>query len=157
MDGVDRILARQFDAAWDLLEQTIEQLAGDDWKTASTSQAIPARLAYHIIETADYYTHPDLEAFAWADRFGEDWETEDPDQLPDAPAVQSYLSDVRTKVSRWITNLGDEALRALDGVFFAEGMTHLDRALYVLRHTHQHLGELHALLHARGLPRPRWR
>ena len=157
MDGVDRILARQFDAAWDMLEQAIEHLSGRDWKSGVTSQAIPARLAYHIVETADFYTHPDLDAFVWAGRFGVDWETEDPDQLPDAEAIQSYLTDVRAKVSSWITNLGEDALCAPDDVFFDEGMTHMDRALYVLRHTHQHLGELHALLHARGLPRPQWR
>jgi len=157
VDRLNQVIANQFEAAWSMLSESMEQLAGKGWRAGSNAHAIPARLAYHIIETADYYTHHDLEVYQWAGRFGVDWEVEDPEQLPAAEVMLFYLAEVRAKVADWLASLGEAGLLASDAVFHQEGMTHLDRALYVLRHTHQHLGELHALLHERGLPRPGWR
>jgi len=64
---------------------------------------------------------------------------------------------VRIKVDRWIESHGDAGLLASDKVFHLEGMCYLDRALYVLRHTHQHIGELFKTLRDRDIPRPTWR
>ena len=70
------------------------------------------------------------------------------DRLPGQGAIRDYLAEVRDKVSCWLFDRGEDGLLAPDEVFHAEGMSHLDRALYVLRHTQQTVGEL---------SRPAWR
>jgi len=52
---------------------------------------------------------------------------------------------------------GDAGLLAPDEVFDAEGMSHLDRALYVLRHTQHNVGELCSILRKASPPRTEWR
>jgi hypothetical protein len=146
----------QFGAAWDMLAEAVGAF-GEGWRAGDSSYAVPAGLAYHVIETADYYFHDDLEAFGWAGRFGADWETEEPARLPSRRAILDYLDEVRDKTSRWIADRGDDGLLAPDEVFHEEGMSHLDRALYVLRHTQHTIGELCSLLRARDIPRPAWR
>jgi hypothetical protein len=151
------ILGKQFDAAWDMLDEAVHAIDGKGWQTGTPDHLVPARLAYHVLETADYYVHPDLSAFEWSGRFGVDWETAEAGELPDQSAIGAYLHDVRLKVAAWLDAQDDSGLLAPDAVFHDEGMTHLDRALYVLRHTHQHIGELFAVLRERGIPRPGWR
>jgi hypothetical protein len=146
----------QFEAAWEMLAEAVG-VFGEGWRAGGSDYAVPARLAYHAVETADYYFHDDLAAFDWGGRFGVDWETKEPARLPSQQAILDYLDEVRDKASRWIADREDDRLLAPDEVFHAEGMSRLDRALYVLRHTQQTIGELCALLRARGIPRPAWR
>ena len=151
------VVKKQYAAAWSMLSEAIDALDEQDWKSGDSHHAVPARLAYHLVETADYYSHTDRATFKWADRFGVDWEIEDVTKLPDKGALLDCLEDVQCKVDRWIESLGDSGLLAPDSDFHQEGMSHLDRALYVLRHTHQHIRELFSILRARDIPRPRWR
>jgi hypothetical protein len=152
-----RVIERQFENAWDMLKEAIENFSPDQWKKAKNEYFIPARVAYHAIETVDYYCQDNLKGFEWGGRFGVDWETGERDRLPQQQEVLKYLDDIRKKSSDWIKNLGDQGLLSPDKVFFLEGMTHLDRVLYVLRHTHQHLGELCSESRNRNVPRPEWR
>ncbi|HDS28928.1 MAG TPA: hypothetical protein ENN96_00420 [Candidatus Acetothermia bacterium] len=157
MSRLTEVVCRQYAAAWSLLSEGIDAVEEAGWKTGESSYAVPARIAYHAIETADYYTHPNLAEFVWAERFGVDWEAEDAQLLPGRDEIRLYLEDVRKKAERWLTAQGEVGLLVPDEVFHQEGMTHLDRALYVLRHTQQHIGELFSILRARGISRPGWR
>ncbi len=157
MESLASVVVNQFDAAWDMLGEAIQAIDEEAWRAGAPSHLVPARLVYHILETADYYAHPDLSAFEWSGRFGVDWETANAGNLPDQGTIAEYLRDVRSKVAAWLVSHDDSGLLAPDAVFYEEGMTHLDRALYVLRHTHQHTGELFAVLRERDIPRPAWR
>lgn len=157
MERLAETINGQYKAAWNMLAETIEAFDDDGWRTGDSDYAIPARLAYHTIETADYYFHHDLAAFEWAGRFGVDWETTNTVRLPNRDAIREYLVEVRDKVHRWIAAHGDVGLLAPDETFHSEGMNHLDRALHVLRHTHHHIGEFFSILRARDITRPEWR
>ena len=157
MECLVEVINAQYKAAWNMLAETIEAFDDGGWRSGDSDYAVPARLAYHAIETADYYFHHDLAAFEWAGRFGVDWETSDTVRLPNRDAIQDYLVEVRDKTRRWIAAHGDVGLLAPDEAFHTEGMSHLDRALYVLRHTHHHIGELFSILRARDITRPGWR
>ena len=152
-----RSIQKQFAAAWDMLTEAVNVTEDREWQTGNPPHLVPARLAYHVIQTADYYVHPELTEFDWAGRFSSDWETADAGDLPDRMSIMSYLHDVRLKVNAWLELHGDEGLLEPDADFMDEGMTHLDRALYVLRHTQHHLGEWFAVLRERCIPRPVWR
>jgi len=157
MKHLARIVAWQYEEAWSMLGEAIAAVEEPGWRSGDSAYAVPARLAYHAIETADYYMHPDLAGFEWAGRFGVDWKVEDFRALPGKDDILEYLDAVRTKVEQLLEARSDMGLLAPDEVFHQEGMTHLDRALYVLRHTHQHLGELCSILRSRSIPRPGWR
>jgi len=147
----------QYSEAWHMLSDAIDACDDAAWRNTGDTSFNIARLAYHTIETVDYYFHDDLQAFKWAERFGVDWEAEDPSMLPGQEGILDYLDQVRDKAANWIERVGSEGLLEPDTVFHKEGMSHLDRALYVLRHTHHHIGEIFGLLRQQGIPRPGWR
>ncbi|MFC1572544.1 hypothetical protein ACFL6M_02990 [Candidatus Eisenbacteria bacterium] len=157
MNRLARILDTQYAHAWSLMDEIVNRFPVEAWRSASPAYFAPSRLTYHTIETVDYYCRDDLAAFRWGHRFGVDWDTASSEELPEQEAIRDYQRDVHSAASLWIHHLGDDGLLAPDAVFSEEGMTHLDRALYALRHTHQHLGELSSELRRRDLPRPPWR
>lgn len=155
-------IVAQYGNAWAMLDQTIKAFPEQDWRTSDLSYLTPARIAYHTIETVDYYARSDMSEFVWGHRAGVDWESSQAEDLPDQTATLEYLSDIRVANDVWlhdIAGVGPHAMGLLapDSQFHGEGFCYLDRALYVLRHTHQHMGELAAELRRRDQPRPGWR
>ena len=53
-------------------------------------------------------------------------------------------------------SLADEGLLADEPLYPHAGTKVLGRALYPLRHTQHHLGELHSELRRRDIARPQW-
>lgn len=147
----------QFAAAWTMLGETVQRFPLNLWTLDGDGSLAPARLVYHILETADYYFSPSLNAFNWGGRFGVDWETGAPGNLPTQGQLMAYLGDVRSRCELWFKGVADETMLEPDPAYADEGMSRLDRGLYVLRHTHHHLGTLCAELRRAGLPRPAWR
>jgi len=152
-----RDLNGQFSAAWSLLGDAIGDILDDQWRTGESDHLVPARLALHIIETAEHYSSEDPASYRWGARFNLDWESAPSQNLPGQHDIQRYLADVKKQVREWIEKQGDDGLLAPDSHYGGEGMSHFDRAAYLLRHTHHHIGELCAELRRRGIPRPRWR
>ena len=93
MERLVEVINAQYKAAWSMLDETIEAFDNDGWRSGDSDYAVPARLAYHTIETGDYYFHHNLAAFEWARRFGVDWETSNTARLPNRDATR------RTQVS----------------------------------------------------------
>lgn len=151
------IVTSQFGNAWDMLAEAVKNFTANQWRSGDIDYSIPARIAYHAIETVDYYLRDDLTAFKWGWRFGIDWEGASPSQLPDQRATLAYLHEIRRQSAAWLASLGDEGLLRIDKAFHAEAMSNLDRVLYVLRHTHQHVGEICAELRRCERARPAWR
>jgi uncharacterized damage-inducible protein DinB len=154
---VASITTSQFEAAWGMLKQAVQSVPLEQWRTGDVEHLVPARIACHVLETADYYMSPDPERFPWGGRFGVDWENGAREELPGQDDARDYLNEVRARVASWIAGLSDTGLLSPDAIFRSEGMSHLDRALYLLRHTQHHTGEMCAELRRRGLPRPPWR
>ena len=151
------IITSQYASSWDMLLETVKSFPEDEWQKAEIDYFVPARIAYHAIETVDFYLRDDLTAFKWGWRFGVDWDRALPTELPNQRDTLAYLHEIRRQAAEWISEGGDKGMLKTDSRFHAEGISHLDRALYVLRHTHHHIGELCAELRRRNLPRPGWR
>jgi|TARA_Y100000031_G_C7906840_1_gene242028 hypothetical protein len=154
---LQNVIAGQFEDVWDMFQEAIEAFPDERWRKGDVTYLTPARIAYHIIETIDYYGRQNIDTFVWGHRAGINWETAEQGDLPSRNETLAYFDDVREANGIWLCVLGTEGLLAEDVVFHDEGMTHLDRVLYMMRHTHQHLGELCAELRRNELSRPTWR
>ena len=146
-------LVRQFVRSWRMVEEAIRSFSADEWKTGDVDYLTPARLAYHIIETAEFYAGETPDGFPSGHRFGCDWEGAEPDDLPTQEAILAYLADARTQVGGWLREVD---LLAADVAFPWTGGCILDRALYLLRHNHHHVGEMWSEIKRRGHPLPDW-
>lgn len=103
--GIADSLKEQFDRGWRMVDATVSETPEDVWRTGGRNYLCPARLAYHIAETAEFYLS-------------------DRDEFPFG--------------HRWC------------------GPTLLDLALYVLRHTLHHHGEMNALSVLAGTDTDNW-
>jgi hypothetical protein len=137
-----------------MFEEAVRAFSADEWRIADVVYLTPARTAYHIVETAEFYSSETPDGFPWAHRFGYDWEADvGTKRLPTQDAILSYLADVRPKVEAWL-NSAD--LSASDAAFPWTGGSLLDRALYLLRHNHHHVGEMWSEIKRHGHSLPDW-
>lgn len=151
--AVSTVLIGQFERSWRMLEEAVESFSAEEWRTGEVDYLTPARLSYHILETAEFYSGESAEDFPWGHRFGCDWEGAEREALPTQADVLAYLADVRLQVETWLTSAD---LLATDDAFTWPGDIVLDRAVYLLRHTHHHVGEMWSEIKRRGHDLPNW-
>jgi hypothetical protein len=137
--------------------EAMEKIPEQHWRSGEIDYLIPARLVYHVLETADFYSSVSPKEFPWGKRFGVDCFDSPPESLPSRDEAQKYHEEVRRKVREWILGLGNSGLLEEETEFPWTGSVVLGRVLYVLGHYRQHFGELNAELRRRGLPRVEWR
>ena len=146
-----------FTLTWDMYKDAIENIPDEHWRTGDISYLVPARLIYHVLEASDFYSGSASEGFPWGYRFKVDWESASPEQLPTKEQARAYLQEMQEKVGSWLGGMEDLELLSPETEFTWTGSTVLGRALYLLVHCRQHLGEINAELRRRGLPRIEWR
>lgn len=151
--ALNETITRQFARSWQVVTEAMAAFTPEEWVTGEVDYLTPARLAYHIVETAEFYTSDTPEGFPWGHRFGCDWEGAKVEELPDQDAVAAYLAEVRDQAKRFLS----QDLLAEDPDFPWCGGARLDRALYLVRHTHHHVGELWSEIKRCGHNLPDWR
>jgi len=147
------VLVGQFERSWRMVEEAVGTFSAEEWRTGEIDYLTPARLAYHILETAEFYAGESPDGFPFGHRFGCDWEGAQPEELPTQEDVLEYLAEVRSQVETWLTSAD---LLAADDAFTWPGDTVLDRAVYLQRHTHHHVGEMWSEIKRRGHDLPHW-
>ncbi len=147
------VLIGQFERSWRMVEEAVGAFSAEEWRTGEIDYLTPARLAYHILETAEFYSGETRENFSWGHRFGCDWEGAEREALPTQADVLAYLTEMRSRVEAWLAEVD---LSAADAAFPWPGDTVLDRAVYLQRHTHHHIGELWSEIKRRGHDLPNW-
>ena len=150
-------LLEGFSLTWEMLRVAIDQIPDEHWKTGEIEYLAPARQIFHIIETTDFYTRKSPEGFPWGSRFDIDWKEAALDEFPDKEGMREYLEEVVEKVEAWLKGHDEEWLLTAENMFPWTGGAVLGRALYMLAHCRQHMGELNTELRHRGLPRVKWR
>ena len=149
-------LADQFERMWLMLREAIVNCPYEEWKRdAGHWFLIPSRLAYHTIETVDFYRRESPQAMDWAGRLGVDWETKDSGTLPDRKLMLSYLEEIQGSLGEKLRSMPDEALLA-GHAFPWTGVTVLERMIYTMRHSMFHLGQIQAELRRRELKGADW-
>jgi hypothetical protein len=71
-------------------------------------------------------------------------------------AMLAYTEEVEAKVKQWLLKRSDEEFFQPQTICEWTGATVLDRAIYALRHTQHHTGQINSELRRRGLPRGEW-
>jgi len=149
---IGAIIAHQFDRVWGSLRDAISKLSDDQYRTSDSEWLAPIRLAYHIVETAEFY------ALKTPDEGSPplDWDTGPSENLPTKEELLLYLDRVQATIREWLTKCSDEIFLLAEPDFKDCGGTRLDRAIYSLRHAQHHLGQINAELRRKGLPRGGW-
>ena len=156
MQTIGGALAEQFERMWMMLAETIGNCSGWDWRRdAGHWLLIPGRLAYHIMETVEYYSRESPDETPRAERFGVDWETRELEKLPDRKLLLDCLGEVRGRLLSKLCSASDEAMLA-DHPFPWTGKTLMELMMYALRHSMFHLGEIQSELRRRQLRGAEW-
>ncbi len=126
-----------------------------EWRKGETPYQRPAGLAAHLLSTIDFYTSGlTADQFPWGKRLGCDWEDPRDDVLPSQELVLTYLQEMEGRVRKWTERT---ELSAAEDLHPYTGKTVLARAVYLIRHTESHLGELNLELRRRGFMGPEWK
>jgi hypothetical protein len=138
-----------------MLRDAVSAFPEDEWRTGASMYQRPAGLAYHTLETIEFYASG-LAAgvFRFGSRFGVDWEAAADEDLPDQPQMLAYLSEMEAMLDEW---LAAEDLAAPEETYPWTGAIRLGRVCYLLRHTQHHVAELFLELTVRGISAPDWR
>ena len=151
-------LRDQFQRQRAAIRDVLASVPEDQWKAGSTPPLVPARLLYHILSGTEVYARStSYEAYLLERRFPEDWQLMQADALPDRSTSLACVDVMEKQTVRWLNELADEGLLSSDEGFPWTGSSKLGRALYLLRHTQNHIGELNSELRRRGLARGKWR
>ena len=150
-----KALLAQFNRALHMFRSGVEKFSEVDWYQGESPDRRPASLAYHLLEAVDFYAG-DLPAnqFPWGQRFGVDWESDDPALLPTQAQIKEYSKEVEQKLAAWLEEVD---LTAPETLFKYTGRIVLERGMYSLRHAQHHVGELSRELELRGQKGPEWR
>ena len=152
------IVTKQFTQMWGMLREAIEKCPEEQWKVGNSDWQIPARLACHVVEGADYHARATPEGYSPTSRFSAYWEIK-PEQLADKDQVLIHLNEVQAQVGNWLSGMEDSDLLSPNSGFpLLEDAWEsvLGRILSLLRHAQHHLGQLNADLRRRGLPTAKW-
>jgi hypothetical protein len=137
-----------------VFRDTVSAFDAMEWTTGDIDYARPSGLAYHTLETIQFYVgNESADEFRWGSRFDADWEGAASDALPSQQQILEYMDEVRPLLESWIDT---ETLTADEEQFPWTGGIKLGRALYLLRHTQHHTAELSFELTRRGGAAPDW-
>ena len=144
----------QFRRTLKMFRESIVAFPEGEWRKGDIDYLRPAGVAYHVIETIDFYTSEQtVDQFSWGGRFGVDWEDSQSERLPLQNELIEYLDEIEDKLEDW---LKDVDLSSAEDTYPWTGPIILSRAIYVLRNTQHHLSEMSLELTRRGYTSPEW-
>ena len=135
---------QQYDHTWKVLERIVDNFDDPAWAGAGRKRYCPARLAFHILHATKYYLEDKTETpFASGKSFEIDWTKAKAGELPSREDVRAAVKVWKEKTAAWISEMDIDS----DNESFPwAGETKGGVALFLLRHTLFHLGELSSLL-----------
>lgn len=155
LNDVTRPVLEHFRRTFAMFREAVEACPAGEWCEGELDYLRPAGVAYHVLETIDFYTsEQSVDTFEWGGRFGVGWEGAHADQLPSQEQVLLYLDEMETRVEEWLTS---NHLLAPEQTYPWTGSVLLARALYVLRNTQHHVAEMSLELTRRGYSAPQWK
>lgn len=106
----------------------------------------------HVIESLEFYLLDyGADAFPWNHEFKLDWEDFGNPARPTKARMASYLQSTAERIASHVAGLTDEQIMSPETHAPWVGATYLDKAIYVLRHTTQHIGEVNQVFSRHGV------
>ncbi len=118
----------QYEHTWEMFSRLVVRFDDDAWLQAGRGAHTPTHLSWHILNGVQF-----------------DWDpgTTSDDTPPSQNEVLSYIAELRTTTTNWLSEMDYEAENE---TFPWTGKTRFSVALFLLRHTVYPIGELSMLL-----------
>jgi hypothetical protein len=160
MSGSTRVrdeLVEQFKRSFKMLQSVIDNIPAAKWKEDVRGSFIPAAVAYHTVETLDFYfCGKTSDQFVWGYRFRGPWWSSPEEDLPTREEVLVYLEEVEERVAAYLDSREDDDLAQTFDTYEWSGGTVLGHSIYAIRHTMHHQGQLAALQFQYGIEGDTW-
>jgi len=169
---IARHLLANFEASWNILRQSIENVPDEMWAKGIEKVEIPwsetegmnvwyfSERVYHIIETVEFYNRDDPSGMQWGGRIGGiDWKKESPQETATRISkddMLEYLEKTRENLKKKLSTLSDDDMFEKDG-FEKWQPSRLYKYIYTLRHNMWHIGELSKTLREYDCQRTEWK
>lgn len=146
---------KQYNSMWQMCIEAITICDQSNWKREIDHNFfVPSRILLHITETVDYYLDEDPKNFPWGSIA--DVENCSSINLPTKKIIKDYIRRIKTKSFTWLTDRENRNINLPENIFNTDWETDIERAIYALRHSQHHLGQLSLDLQRRGLKEINW-
>lgn len=137
-------LSDQYRHTWRVFARLAQDFDPAAWLAAGRGAGTPARLSFHILQSTKYYLK-DSQPLAFASGKAFDGKVMDKrdDELPSQQDVVLCIEEMSKSCDAWLAGLD---LNAENTAFPWAGKTQFGLALFLLRHTLFHTGELASIL-----------
>ena len=134
----------QYRHTWRILEGVVKDFDDESWLHTGREATTPARTAFHILQGVKYYIEDTSTViFASGKSFEGDWKTVKEEELPSQDDTLKCMNELEAKTENWLREMDYDSENS---AFPWAGKTKLGVAIFLLRHTVYHIGELCSLL-----------
>jgi hypothetical protein len=134
----------QYGHTWRVFARLVADFEPDAWLHTGRGAMTPARLALHILKSARYYMEdPVPMVFPSGRPFDCDWVSAPEEDLPSQADLLACIADLQARTQKWLAEMD---FTGENTPFPWAGATRMGVALFSLRHSLYHLGELSSLL-----------
>jgi len=135
---------KQYAHTWRTFAGIVKDFDDDAWLHTGRGALLPFRLAFHILKSTTYYLEDTSTVLLAAGKpFDGNWQTLEAGELPSQDDILAGIEALQAKTAHWLSEMD---FGAENKTFGWAGATHFGVALFLLRHTLYHIGELNALL-----------
>ena len=143
--------------AWHIVADASRNITDRYWCEGDNKRLVPARVGYHLLMAGERYTwQRSADDYLTQRRYGMDWLELPLEQLPLLSDYLVAMEAMAEETDQWLRDAGDEGLLRTPSVWPWCGTTLLGQALYLLRHTQYHVGDLNCELRRLGLATAKW-
>lgn len=134
----------QYEHTWRVFERLVNDFDADGWVHTGRGCITPIRLSFHILQGVKYYTQDQsITCLDSGKAFDCDWETAQVGDLPTQSEIVECIQALQGKTGQWLSAMD---FAAANEAFPWAGKTNTGLALFLLRHSLWHIGELSSLL-----------
>ena len=148
-------LAEQFNRSFKMIRAVVNNIPPEEWKEGINEMFSPAVIAYHTVESLDFY-FCGRDQFEWGYRFRGPWWKTTIEELPTKKEIVAYLEEIEERVAAYFESCQDTDLLENFDLYDWSGGTLLGHFIYALRHTMHHQGQLAALQMQYGIEDDTW-
>jgi hypothetical protein len=137
-------LMKQYAHIWRVFERLVDDFDDDAWLHTGRKTMVPARLSFHILKSTKYYMEDSSTMVFASGKSFENNPGDTPDaDIPSRADIVACIGEFKEKTDAWLSAMN---LQAKNEPFPWAGESKFSVALFLLRHTLFHIGELSTLL-----------
>ncbi|HSQ38742.1 MAG TPA: hypothetical protein VLM78_01165, partial [Anaerolineales bacterium] len=135
---------KQYAHTWRTFAGIVRDFDGDAWLHTGRGIILPVRLTFHILKSTMYYIEDTSTVLLAAGKpLDGNWETIKEKDFPSQNDILAGIDALQAKTEQWLSDMDFDAENK---TFGWAGATQFGVALFLLRHTLYHIGELNTLL-----------